>query len=37
MPVKDAIAEADAVDQSQDVPYTKLAEKHSVMRSTLTR
>jgi hypothetical protein len=37
MPVKDAIAEADAVDQSQDVSYTKLAEKHGVVRSTLTR
>jgi hypothetical protein len=37
MRIKDAIAEADAVDKAQDVSYTKLAEKHRVVRSTLTR
>jgi hypothetical protein len=37
MRIKDAIAEADIIDKAQDVSYTKLAEKHRVVRLTLTR
>ena len=37
MPVKDALAEAGAAGQGEGLSYTKLAEKHGVVRSTLTR
>lgn len=37
MTLEEALAEIDVADSDKDISYTKLAEKHSVWRSTLSR
>jgi hypothetical protein len=37
MSLKEAVADGRATRHCDEVQYTKLAEKHSVTRSTLTR